>query len=135
MAYHTALVWVKQAINQNSNFTDLSIKSQLLKAMGKSADATAVMQDALKLGTENEVNNYGYQLLQQNQQDDAIAVFVLNTQRHPESANVFDSLGEAYAMKGDKKNAIINFKKSLSLNPPEATKVNSEKYLKQLGAL
>jgi hypothetical protein len=134
-SYDTALVWVNQAINQNSNFTDLSIKSQLLKAMGKPGDASAVMQDALKAGSENEVNNYGYQLLQQNQQDDAIAIFILNTQRHPESANVFDSLGEAYALKGDKKNAIVNFKKSLSLNPPEATKANSEKYLKQLGAL
>jgi len=43
--------------------------------------------------------------------------------------------GEAYAAKGDKKNAIINFKKSLSMNPPPNVKANSEKYLKQLGAL
>ena len=54
---------------------------------------------------------------------------------HPESANAWDSLGEGYALAGDKQNAIANFKKSLSLNPPAATKANSEKYLKQLGAL
>ena len=62
-------------------------------------------------------------------------MFQLNTQRFPKSANTWDSLGEAYATKGDKKNAIINFKKSLTLNPPANVKANSEKYLKQLGAL
>lgn len=69
------------------------------------------------------------------EQDKAIKMFVLNTQRHPKSANVWDSLGEAYALSGDKKNAVTNFKKCLSMNPPAAVKANSEKYLKQLGAM
>jgi hypothetical protein len=133
--YDQALVWVDQAIAINSNFTDLSVKAGLLKATGKDAEADNVMKTAVNVATENELNNYGYQLLAQNQQDKAIGVFVLNTQRHPQSANVFDSLGEAYALKGDKKNAIVNFKKSLSLNPPAGTRANSEKYLKQLGAM
>ena len=60
---------------------------------------------------------------------------ILNTERHPESANAWDSLGEAYALKGDKANAIKSFKKSLTLNPAAAVKANSEKYLKQLGAM
>lgn len=133
--YDTALIWIDRAITIDPNFTNLNIKSGLLKATGHAADADRIMQDAVKIGSENELNNYGYQLLNDNQQDRAIEVFVLNTQRHPTSANVFDSLGEAYTLKGDKKNAIINFKKSLSLNPPAATKANSEKYLKQLGAM
>jgi tetratricopeptide (TPR) repeat protein len=133
--YDEALKWVDQAIGQNSNFTDLSIKSGLLKAMGKTAEAEQIKKDAVAVGSENELNAYGYQLLNDKEQDKAIEVFVLNTQRHPASANCFDSLGEAYALKGDKKNAVVNFKKSLTLNPPAATKANSEKYLKQFGAL
>jgi len=39
------------------------------------------------------------------------------TQRYPNSANAWDSLGEGYATKGDKKNAIINYEKALALNP------------------
>ena len=62
-------------------------------------------------------------------------MFVLNTKRFPKSANCFDSLGEAYATKGDNKNAILNFKKSLSMDPPPNVRANSEKFLKQLGAL
>jgi|HubBroStandDraft_2_1064218.scaffolds.fasta_scaffold43684_1 tetratricopeptide (TPR) repeat protein len=133
--YGQALKWADQAIAINSNFTDLTVKSDLLKQMGKTAEADLIRKDAITVGTEVELNAYGYQLLNDKEQDKAIEVFILNTQRHPTSANTFDSLGEAYALKGDKKNAITNFKKSLALNPPAATKANSEKYLKQLGAM
>jgi tetratricopeptide (TPR) repeat protein len=64
--------------------------------------------------------------------DKAIAMFKLNTERNPKSANAWDSLGEGYALKGDKANAIKSFKKSLSMNPPANVRANSEKYLKQL---
>jgi tetratricopeptide (TPR) repeat protein len=128
------LNWIDQAIAQNTNFTTLSIKSGILKETGKTEDADKTMKEAIDIATENEMNQYGYQLLNQGQQDKAIEMFILNTQRHPKSPNVWDSLGEGYAIKGDKKNAIINFKKSLSLDPPPNVKANSEKYLKQLGA-
>ena len=89
---------------------------------GKAADDDKILNDAIGMATENELNLYAYQLLNGGQQDKAIEMFILNTQRHPKSANVWDSLGEGYAIKGDKKNAITNFKKSLSLNPPANVK-------------
>jgi tetratricopeptide (TPR) repeat protein len=133
--YDQALSWIDQAIAQNKNFTTLRIKADLLKKTDKTAEAEKLMKDAMTMATENELNQYGYQLLGRGQHDKAIEIFILNTQRFPTSANVWDSLGEAYATKGDKKNAIANFKKTLSMNPPANVKANSEKYLKQLGAL
>ncbi len=130
-----ALTWIDKAIAANKTFTYLNIKSGILTAQNKPEEANKVMAEALPIGNEIELNAYGYQLLNAGQQDKAIEVFILNTQKNPKSANVWDSLGEGYAIKGDKKNAIANFKKSLSLNPPAATKANSEKYLKQLGAM
>ena len=130
-----ALTWIDQAIAQNPNFNTKRIKAGLLKQTGKTAESDKLMAEAMSTATENELNNYGYQLLGQNQYDEAIKVLALNTERHPKSANTWDSLGEAYATKGDKANAIKNFKKSLSLNPPENVKLNSEKFLKQLGAM
>jgi tetratricopeptide (TPR) repeat protein len=94
-----------------------------------------MMSDAVAIANEGELNVYGYQLLAEKQMDKAIEIFTLNTKNHPNSANCFDSLGEAYATKGDKKNAIISFKKSLSLNPAPNVKANSEKFLKDLGGL
>jgi hypothetical protein len=133
--YDQALSWIDRSITMNQNFTNLMVKADLLEQMGKTEESTKARNEALPLGTENEINNYGYQLLNNKQFDRAIEVLTVNTQRFPKSANVWDSLGEAYALKGDNKNAILNFKKSLSLDPPPLVKQNSEKYLHQLGAM
>jgi tetratricopeptide (TPR) repeat protein len=134
-SYDQALQWINRAIAQNNAFATLSIKSNILKAMGKTAEADSIMNTALAISTENELNQYGYQLLQSGQQDKAIEIFTLNTKKFPKSPNTWDSLGEGYATKGDKKNAIASFKKALSMNPPANVRANSEKFLKELGAL
>ncbi len=133
--YEEAMTWIDKALAQNKTFTALNIKAGLLTATGKNDEAGALMKDATAIANENELNQYGYQLLGNSDQDRAIGIFIMNTQKNPKSPNVWDSLGEAYAIKGDKKNAIASFKKSLSLNPPDNVRLNSEKYLKQLGAL
>ena len=129
------LKWINQAVAQNNSFANQSIKSNILREMGSTTEADKIMKDALVIGTEIELNNYGYQLLNTGQNDKAIEILTLNTQRYPKSSNTWDSLGEAYVAKGDKKNAIINFKKALSMNPPANVKANSEKFLHQLGAM
>ena len=133
--YEQGLKWIDQAIAQNNAFATLSIKSNILKAMGKTEEADKIMNDAIAIATENELNLYAYNLMNSGQKDKAIEMFILNTKKFPKSPNTFDSLGEGYASMGDKKNAIINFKKSLSMNPPANVKANSEKFLKDLGAL
>lgn len=130
-----ALQWANQAVAMNSNFTTLSTKAGLLKKAGKTEEADKIIEAALQVSTENELNLYAYQIMNEGQIDKAIEIFILNTKKHPESPNVWDSLGEAYFNKGDKKNAAISFKKSLSLNPPANVKANSEKFLKQIGSM
>lgn len=49
---------------------------------------------------ENLINQMGYQLLAQGKPDEAIAVFKTNVERYPASANVYDSLAEAYEREG-----------------------------------
>lgn len=66
---------------------------------------------------ESQLNALGYRLLQDGKTELAIGIFVLNVSEHPESANVYDSLGEAYAAAGEKELAIQNYQKSLALDP------------------
>lgn len=127
--------WIDQAIIQNKSFATLNTKAGLLRQTGKTAEAEKIEKEAIAAATEAELNQHGYQLMGEGKHDAAIKILTINTERYPQSANAWDSLGEAYATKGDKDNAIKNFKKSLSLNPPANVKANSEKYLKQLGAL
>lgn len=66
---------------------------------------------------ENEANSIGYYLMRNNRLKDAIALFELNTEEYPTSANAFDSLAEACMNAGEKDRAIANYKKALQLNP------------------
>ena len=52
--------------------------------------------------------------------DSAIVVFQKNVKDHPRSWNVYDSLGEAYAAKGDKKKAREQYGKALSMTKDPA---------------
>ena len=66
---------------------------------------------------EVDLNTAGYDLLFAKKVKEAIEVFKMNVKLHPESWNVYDSLGEAYAAAGDTKDAIANYEKSIQLNP------------------
>jgi len=81
--------------------------------------------------SEEHINNIGYGLLQQKKVAEAIAVFKLNVELYPQSWNVYDSLGEAYMVNGEKELAISNYKKSLALNPGNANGVAMLKKLQQ----
>jgi len=61
---------------------------------------------------ERQINNLGYQYLGKQEIDKAIMVFKLNIKTYPESANAYDSLGEAYL-----ENAKINYQKAYKMNP------------------
>jgi CubicO group peptidase (beta-lactamase class C family) len=64
-----------------------------------------------------EINDWGYELIKQNNIEAALAVFTLNTKMHPEVANTFDSLGETYAAMKQYKQALANYQKVLLLQP------------------
>jgi pimeloyl-ACP methyl ester carboxylesterase len=80
--------------------------------------------------SETRMNNLGYQQLQSGKTKEAIELFKLNVLANPESANTYDSLGEAYMINGDKELAIKNYNKSLELDPDNKNAVEMLKQLK-----
>jgi predicted alpha/beta superfamily hydrolase len=67
---------------------------------------------------EGYVNGMGYTMLYGLKDvRKAIEFFEYNISNFPNSENAYDSLGEAYMVKGDRAEAIRNYKKSLALNP------------------
>jgi CubicO group peptidase (beta-lactamase class C family) len=81
--------------------------------------------------SESEMNSLGYYFLHTRKaMDAAVAVFRLNVEEFPKSANAYDSLAEAYMAKGDKELAITNYRRSLELNPRNT---NAVEMLKKLG--
>ncbi len=70
------------------------------------------------LFSEAALNALGYKFLYERKQPaEAVAIFQLNVEAYPASANVYDSLAEAYLAMGNKDLADRNYRKSLELNP------------------
>ncbi len=111
------LAWADRSLALNENMSNLMTKAGLLEAKGDAAQAATLRAKGLAIGTEVEVNQYGYQLLGQKKVDEAIAVFAKNVKDHPQSWNVHDSLAEAYALQGDKAKAIASYSKARSMAP------------------
>jgi enterochelin esterase family protein len=81
---------------------------------------------------EPTVNAAGYVLLGVERAKDAIPIFALNTERFPKSGNAHDSLGEAYYVAGDRKNALASYKRSLALDPKNTNAKKMIAFLNQL---
>lgn len=67
--------------------------------------------------SENELNSFGYELLNSKKENDALKIFILNTKLYPKAFNTFDSLGECLLLLGKKEESLKAYKKSLELNP------------------
>jgi predicted alpha/beta superfamily hydrolase len=65
--------------------------------------------------TEALINQIGYLFLQNGDIEEAIITFKENITRHPDSPNVYDSLGEAYETNGQFELAKENYKKAYDL--------------------
>ena len=90
---------------------------------------------------ENRFNQLGYEALQKKDYAKSIAIFRINTELYPDSANTYDSLGEVLEASGDKAGAIAMYKKCVEVATAKGdvdqngpAKVHSQERLKALGA-
>jgi ketosteroid isomerase-like protein len=81
--------------------------------------------------SESQLNGLGYRLLGMKKVREAIEIFKLNVETYPRSANVYDSLGEAYMTNGDKELAVRNYRKAVELNPQNTNALEMLKKLRR----
>jgi tetratricopeptide (TPR) repeat protein len=103
-------------------FRALRVRAAVAEKKGDAKKAEALRAQAMTIATENDLNLFGYNLMQQKKLDEAIAIFLHNVKEHPQSWNVYDSLAEAYATKGDKPAAVENYARALSMVKDDANK-------------
>lgn len=100
-------------------------------------EAEALVISSLKKAIENNllnqstINQMGYDFLNQDNKLMAIAIFKCNVLAYPKSADVYDSLGEAYLEYGNKQLAIYNYKKALEIDPNYASAIQALKDIKK----
>jgi hypothetical protein len=127
-----AMTWADQSIALRETFANLRVKAALLDKKGDAKGAEALRAKAVNLATEAEVNQMGYALLGQKKMEEAIGLFQKNVKDHPGSWNAYDSLAEAFALKGDKAQAAANYKKAFELVKDEAQRMRIQGELAKL---
>jgi D-alanyl-D-alanine-carboxypeptidase/D-alanyl-D-alanine-endopeptidase len=113
----------------------VSINRLLHELTEKGFDHASDVADSLKTKDpaftldDYEVSVWASSLLEKGKKEQALAIYQLNAHLHPENTYVFDSLGQMYALLGNKELAIKNLRHSLELNPNNA---NATEQLKKL---
>ncbi len=135
------------AINIEKNITDLILKGDLTLPKPALAEfifsvisekgidytgknfKTIISENGYEIRNDMQLNRTGYRFLKSGLTDESIMIFKKNAEMFPDVANCYDSLGEAYLLKGDKINAALNFKKALEMDPGNE---NAKKILDKL---
>jgi len=126
-----ALVWADKAINEpfkgpsrgHEDSSTLATKASVLQAMGRDAEADAVIDKALHLPETDVVRIYAYGagLLTTGRKQKALEIFKANHQHHPEEKFwTYLGLAQGYTAVGDKDDAIKNWQTALLNVPPNA---------------
>lgn len=102
----------------------------------KGIDSALVLYQDLKMErkakyifNEEQLNTLGYELIAEKKIKEAIALFQANIADYSGSWNVYDSLGEAYMLNGEKDLAIEYYQISIELNPEN---VNGKAMVKKM---
>jgi CubicO group peptidase (beta-lactamase class C family) len=126
---HPAFAWMGyEAYNSPGRILFREILARGSAAISRYRDSRKKGQGSGPLN-EAQVNNLGYWLLGKKRVAEAVEVFKMNVEDFPGSWNAYDSLAEAYMVSGDKELAVINYRRSLELNPGN---VNAVEMLKRL---
>ncbi|WEK70592.1 MAG: beta-lactamase family protein [Candidatus Chryseobacterium colombiense] len=115
---HVAAI-VDKNLTDNYLLAEESIIAGFAKLNNPNAEKNyyAIKAKDPKWNFEGTLNNIGYILIRNSRINEAVKVFALNAKENPQSANAFDSLGEAYFSTKNYTLALENYKKSLELNP------------------
>ncbi len=116
-----ALLWADSASSTtfggDRSFQAQSTKAQVLDKLGRSSEASAIMDKALLFGSMNEVHQYGRQLLGLKYPQKALEVFKMNFDKYPNQYTTLMGMTRGYSGVGDFKNALKYANLALPLAP------------------
>ena len=115
--------------NISEPLTHTIMESGIETAIEQYQDLKANQPDAYSFD-ENDLNMLGYQLLWREMNQAAIEIQKLNIEEYPDSANPYDSLGEAYEVTGKVTLAIESYEKALEINPEMPSAIEALKKLR-----
>ena len=112
-----ALAWMDRGINfrimGEKNFLTLSTKAAILIKLNRMDEAKKVMDEALPMGSMQDVHQYARTLLNANQKQEAFKIYKSNYDKYPNEFTTNVGMGRAYSALGDYKKALNHMKVAL----------------------
>jgi Protein of unknown function (DUF2911) len=135
-----ALEWAEIAISKpfigEANFTTLGNKAQVLAKLGRTEEAKAAMQLAVRHPSASplDLHQYGRRLLAEKKDKEALEIFLLNQERNGDQWPVHVGLARGYAANGDPKQALEHARKAAAQAPDALNRKNLEAMVAALEA-
>ncbi len=132
------LQWADYAIKGQfigeKNFSTLSTKAKLLSITGKSAEADALMKEAIPLASMTDLHEYARQLQAAKKTTEAAAMFKANYKKFPNQFTTNMGMTRALSSEGNFKEALKYANAALPQAPDPANKTNAEGMIEKLKA-
>lgn len=134
--FEEGLAWAEQAVNGTfvgeKNFTTLSTKAQLLARLNRTAEAEAMMKEALPMGNPVQIHNYARQLVAQKKYKEAFDAFKLNYDKNPNTFTTNMGMTRGYSALSNYKKATEYALKALPQAPDKVNKDNVMRIIQML---
>lgn len=131
-----ALAWMDRAIYfrimGEKNYRTLYTKANVLTKLGRKDEAKKLMEEAVPLGSMQDVHFYGRSLLNMGEVAEAMKVFKMNYDKNPNEYTTHVGMARALSAQGDYKKALTYLKTAMGKAPDEGAKRNTEAMIKKL---
>ncbi|MEM8960267.1 MAG: DUF2911 domain-containing protein [Acidobacteriota bacterium] len=124
--------WADQSIQAERRFENLWLKSQLL-GESDAEQAATLRSEALAMGNPGQLHQAGRQMVIAGDLDQAMTIFEMNAEKHPETWFVEVGLARGHAAQGDFAKAAAHMKKAHE-RAPEPQKAYIQGLVDQLEA-
>ena len=129
-----ALKWVELSIQNEERFENLATKTDILKAMGKTAEADKTWQHAIEIAKPAQLYAYARQLQGEKRETEAMTMFQKVVEQSPNDLFGHVASARLKSHAGDFSGAAEEVKKAMPFSPNEAQTQALQSYLAKLNA-
>ncbi|NVK52814.1 MAG: DUF2911 domain-containing protein [Flavobacteriaceae bacterium] len=114
-----ALIWINRSIQNNKNFSNLSLKAQILAKQGNKAQADKINKEALSVATNRELQRAAFFKFRAKDNKAGIDILKHAIKNNASNYQSYTVMAWGYQQIKDKKNAQKMYKKALRLAPKD----------------
>jgi tetratricopeptide (TPR) repeat protein len=114
-----ALTWIERPLRGEQSFTDLNIKSGILKKLGRTAEAEDIYKKAMAIANNRDLTSLAYTKLRNNDTEGAVNILKGLIKKSPKNHENYLNLARIFMRSGNKDSALKAYHKALKYAPKQ----------------